>query len=180
MRQQRPFPCFSTALACLLCLGCMQRVEQLFECVASEPAAQCVNDPVPLGARRAASRQEIVEALTLPEGRKPTTPIVATLDEVWDTCPLLSQCLNQRTEAAEETLRTQQDEESPAWTPVEPRQDEKPKTRSVKGGSIRMSDITLHVDAGDRTFVVTLLEPRMCNGCVYGYLGSCTCEDSSR
>ena len=176
MRQQRPFPCFSTALACLLCLACTQRIEQLFECVASEPAAQCVNDPVPLGARRAASRQEIVETLTLPEGQKRTTPVVATLDEVWDTCPLLSQCLNQRTAVTEETL-TQQGEESPAWTPVDP---EKPKTRSVKGGSVRMSDITLHVDAGDRTFAVTLLEPRMCNGCVYGYLGSCTCEDSSR
>lgn len=176
MRSWRVRPALPAALVCLMLFGCVDWGKELLRAVLGA-RQEDASEPVPPGARRATSREEIVCALVPGAKTKSGPRIVATLEEVVDACPSFARRMKQWQEDQANARRFSSANETcscPPWTPADLCPEAPVPTMS--DDVVRLAELTVHVETGDRIVSVKLSEPVEANGCLYGYLESGTCR----
>jgi len=172
MQSRRVNPSLLIALACLMLIGCVEWGKELLrKALGSAPARTECSEPIPPGARRAASRDDIVNALVPPSAKRGPR-VIATIDEVVEACPSFAERMKQwhEQQASARLASRASDVWSTPWTPADPWPQE-----PLLGADVCLTEVTLHVDTGSGIVEIKLGEPTMANGCVYGYLESGTC-----
>ena len=174
MRTQQPSLLFVTALASLLSSGCAPLGERLVDAIFDTEAGHLASiEPVPAGALRASSRDDIVQALmreTPDESASSCPLVVATFDEVLEACPALARQMDKASTPAPDRNVTDLvglSTEPPAAA----------KALQTADDTVRLVDVTLHVEVNGSTYAIRLGAPTNANGCVYGFLKPISCTE---
>lgn len=176
MRSSSVRPALPAALVSLLLFGCVEWGKELLLATLGANQEEA-SAPLPPGAHRATSREEIVCALVPGAKTKSGPRVIATLDEVVDACPSFARRMTQWQEeqASARRFSAATDARScPPWTPADSCPEEPAPT--VVNDDVRLAEVVVQVETGDVIVAVKLREPVEANGCLYGYLESGTCR----
>ncbi len=163
-----------SVLASLSSSSCAPLGERILDAIFESEAGHLTSiEPVPAGALRASSRDDIVQALTrdVPDQPASSCPlVVATFDEVIDACPALARQMNRAAAAAPATYSTDLvglSSEPPART----------NDLQTTDDTVRLVEVTLRVEVNGNTYSIRLGAPTNANGCVYGFLKPISCTE---
>jgi hypothetical protein len=163
-----------SALTSLSSSSCAPLGERILDAIFESEAGHLTSiEPVPAGALRASSRDDIVQALTRDTPDQPASScplVVATFDEVLEACPALARQMTTASAAAPESYSTDMvglSSEPPAST----------NDLQTTDDTVRLVDVTLRVEVNGNTYSIRLGAPTNANGCVYGFLKPISCTE---
>jgi hypothetical protein len=163
-----------SALASLSSSSCAPLGERILDAIFESEAGHLTSiEPIPAGALRASSRDDIVQALTRDTPDQPASScplVVATFDEVIEACPALARQVAKAPVTAPESYSTDMvglSAEPPART----------NELQTTDDTVRLVDVTLRVEVNGNTYSIRLGAPTNANGCVYGFLKPISCTE---